>query len=299
MKPNISIDKNTNIPFLQLFIRSDPYICQYILSSDSMEKFAVIQPCPFLKPYIKQYWLLKTVGEPVSLARTVPAGMMNLILHRGNRLLSIQDHEYHPRVFLSGHEKTFADLEYSGQIDMVSVVFRPAGVRAFFNLPMNKVNNLRVTADDLGDKELAELEKAFTNTENDRICILMIEQFLLKRLRKLTEYNLQRIETAIRLIDSGQTDVAALASASCLSPKQFKRIFSEHIGANPKEFSRTIRFQRALHILETHSQISLTALAYECGYYDQSHLIKEFKALSGYTPSEYLAICLPHSDYFN
>jgi len=264
-----------------------------------MEKFLEIQPSPFLEPYIKQYWLLKTLGDPVSLARTVPTGMMNLILHRGSRLLSVHDNVYHPRVFLSGHEKTFADLEYSGQIDMISVVFRPAGARAFFNLPMNKVNDLRVTANDLGDKELAELESSLTSTENDRACILMIEHFLLKRLRNLTEYNLKRIETAISLINSGQTDVASLADAACLSTKQFKRIFSEHIGANPKEFSRTIRFQRALHILETRPQISLTVLAYECGYYDQSHLIKEFKALSGYTPTEYIAICPPHSDYFN
>lgn len=264
-----------------------------------MEEFRVIQPTSLLAPYIKNYWLLKTVSNSATLARTVPCGMMSLIFHRANPLLSIHTNEIHPRAFLSGHEKTFADLEYTGKINMISIVFQPAGVRAFFNLPIIRTNNLRLTPGDLEDKELSILENSLTSTEDDQICILLIEQFLLKRLTRLVEYNSNRIETTIRLINSGQTDVTVLAGAACLSTKQFNRIFSEYVGSNPKQFSRTVRFQRALHILETQPQISLTALTYECGYYDQSHLIKEFKALSGYTPTEYIATCLPYSDYFN
>ena len=264
-----------------------------------MEEFRIIPPSPLLAPYVKNYWLLKAVSDSASLQRTVPTGMMSLIFHRGNRLFSVYENELHPRAFLNGHESTFADLRYTGQINMISVVFRPAGVRAFFNLPIIKTNNLRLTAGDMEDKELSQLENSLTSTEDEQLCVLLIEQFLLKRLTRLAEHNLNRIEAAIRLINSGQTDVSVLADASCLSRKQFNRIFSEYVGSNPKEFSRTVRFQRALHILETGSQISMTALAYECGYFDHSHMIKEFKALSGYTPTEYIAACPPHSDYFS
>lgn len=263
-----------------------------------MEEFRIISPTAVLAPYVKYYWLLKTENNP-AVARTVPTGMMNLIFHRGQRLLSIHKNELHPRAFLSGQERTFADLKYDGQVDMISVVFRPAGVRAFFSLPANKAVGLRLTAEDMEDKELSALERSLISTEDDRLCILLIEQFLLKRLTRLTEHNLKRGESAIRLINAGRTDIAQLADTACLSSKQFGRIFSEHVGANPKEFSRTIRFQRALHILENNPQIPLTVLAYECGYFDQSHMIKEFKTLSGYTPSEYIAVCLPHSDYFD
>lgn len=263
-----------------------------------MEEFRIIQPSPLLAPYIKSYWLLKTACDSPALVRTVPCGMMNLIFHRGNRLLSIHENEFHPRAFLSGHEKTFADLEYSGEVSMISIVFRPIGVKAFFDFPIHQINNLRVTAEDLEDKELAVLEHSITSTENDEFCIFLIEQFLLKRLSRLSAHNLQRVDATIQLINSGQSDISLLADAACLSKKQFQRIFSEYVGSNPKEFSRTIRFQKALHILETRPQTSLTTLAYECGYFDQSHMIKEFKALSGYTPSGYLAVCQPYSDYF-
>jgi transcriptional regulator GlxA family with amidase domain len=84
-----------------------------------------------------------------------------------------------------------------------------------------------------------------------------------------------------------------------LSYKQFKRVFAEYTGANPKDWLRTVRFQKALYTLQTQPAISLAQLACECGYYDQPHLIKEFKTFSGYTPVEYSAIYAPCSDYFS
>lgn len=265
-----------------------------------MEDFRVIRPAPLLAPYVKNYWLLKTSGGgEAAVARTVPTGMMNLIFHRGERLLSLHEDALHPRAFLSGQERTFADLRYEGQVDMISVVFRPAGVRAFFDLPVGRLAGLRLTAGDIEDRELSRLEASLTSTEDDRMCITLVEQFLLRRLTRLAEHNLRRLDAAIGLINSGEANVAAMAEAACLGRKQFDRVFSEYVGAHPKEFSRTVRFQRALHILETDPGIGWAALAAECGYFDQSHMIREFRALSGYTPGEYLALCPPHSDYFS
>lgn len=264
-----------------------------------MEAFTIIPPASPLAPFVKHYWLLKTVGISDAVARTVPTGMMNLIFHRGTRLLSVHENQLHPRAFLSGQEKTFADLKYEGEINMISVVFRSVGVRAFFRFPIDRVTGLRATAGDLEDKEFLILENELTSTGDDAECIRLIEQFLLKRLTLLAEHNLKRIEASLRLIHSGETDVVQLADAACLSTKQFGRIFSEYIGTTPKEFSRIIRFQRALHILGNSPKTPFTALAYECSYFDQSHMIKEFKTLSGYTPGEYLAACPPHSDYFD
>lgn len=64
-----------------------------------MEEFNFINPTAALAPFIKYYWLLKTVGDETSLIRTVPTGMISLIFHRGNRLLSVSENEYHPQAF--------------------------------------------------------------------------------------------------------------------------------------------------------------------------------------------------------
>lgn len=264
-----------------------------------MEDFKIVQPSPLLAPYIKHYWLLKTTSTQPTLARILPTGMLSLIFHRGNKLLSTKDNIFHPRAFLCGYETSYDDLSYLGVVNMITVVFYPAGAHAFFPTSLSEINGLRVSPDDIEDKTFGDLEKRLTDTEDDSRCISLIEQFLLKKLYHLDELNSKRVSSAIQLINSGQTNVVALASDACLSPKQFTRIFSEHTGANPKEFIRIVRFQRALFSLQTHQPNSLTELAFHSGYYDQPHLIKEFKAISGYTPKEYLNICLPHSDYFS
>ncbi len=264
-----------------------------------MEAFTIIQPTSPLAPYIKHYWLLKTVGLPGAAVRTVPTGMMSLIFHRSVRLLSLQAKEFQPRAFLSGQDYTFADLSYEGQVDMISVVFRPAGVRAFFRFPAILAAGERLDAGDMGDKSLSELESRIAGCESDGLAVSLIEAFLLERLTPPASHNLHRLEASLRLIHSGENDIDRLAEAACLSHKQFSRVFADHIGTTPKEFARIIRFQRALQQLEQQPELLLTTLACDCHYYDQSHMIKEFKTLSGYTPRQYLATCPPHSDYFD
>ena len=97
----------------------------------------------------------------------------------------------------------------------------------------------------------------------------------------------------------GEIRISDLASSVFLSTKQFQRVFTGHVGISPKEFLRIVRFQHALYVLQSNPGMSFSQLAYECGFYDQSHLINEFKVFSGYTPKEYLAACAPHSDYFS
>ena len=89
-----------------------------------------------------------------------------------------------------------------------------------------------------------------------------------------------------------------LSETACLSSKQFGRIFADYVGTTPKEFIRIIRMQRALSMLQQDATIPFVQVAYECGFSDQSHMIKEFKLFSGYTPAEYLSVCAPYSDYF-
>ena len=87
------------------------------------------------------------------------------------------------------------------------------------------------------------------------------------------------------------TSVTELASIAC-----FERLFNELIGANPKEYARIVRLKLLQHDFEN---INLAQLAYQCGYADQSHFIREFKQFSGYTPLALLNVCEPYSDLFN
>jgi AraC-like DNA-binding protein len=83
----------------------------------------------------------------------------------------------------------------------------------------------------------------------------------------------------------GRVSIARLASASGLGESAFLRRFRDHIGASPKTFASLARLQRVLHIGPSASD--LTRLALDAGYYDQSHFIRDFRAMTGQTPGSY------------
>jgi transcriptional regulator GlxA family with amidase domain len=70
--------------------------------------------------------------------------------------------------------------------------------------------------------------------------------------------------------------------------RHLQRKFQHAVGASPKFFARTLRVEQAQRHIMLDSETDLTQLAYRCGYFDQAHFIKEFKAFAGMTPSEYV-----------
>jgi transcriptional regulator GlxA family with amidase domain len=69
------------------------------------------------------------------------------------------------------------------------------------------------------------------------------------------------------------------------------------VGITPKLLARITRFQKALNMLETNSSKSLTTVAYEGGFYDQSHFIRDFKEFTGYNPNTYFARNMEFTKY--
>ena len=164
---------------------------------------------------------------------------------------------------------------------MITVVFQPYAVKALFHIPSHLFHGQNVDTDAMEDVELSDLVKQVTDTSDNAVSIRLIEQFFLRRLYTLPEYNLKRMSAVFHEIN--------------LQPQ----INIAHVGTTPIEFISIVRMQRALSMLQQDATIPFVQVAYECGFSDQSHMIKEFKLFSGYTPAEYLSVCAPYSDYFS
>jgi len=265
-----------------------------------MEKFNVINPSLLLAPFVKYYWVLETEDDSVVTERTISTGCMSIVFHRGSRLFSSFGNDLQPQSFISGQTKFYTDVTSTGKINMIVVVFQPYAVKAFFPMSMYEFHEKNIALDDIGDPALNDLKKRVLDTVDDNQCISMIESYLLNRLHSFDEYNMKRIDAVIKGInEQPMINVTDLSQIACLSDKQLNRVFAEYVGSMPKEFIRIVRLQRALYLLQNSATENFTQLAYECGFYDQAHLIKEFKAFSGYTPKEYLLVCDPYSDYFS
>lgn len=264
------------------------------------ESFQLIKPSLALSPYVRHYWILETDKLFDVPERIIPFGNIQLSFYSGAPIH--KDHEvWQSQALLCGQTIGYADILPVGRIRIIAVVFQAIGAKAFFDLPMDEFAGLKIPVDDFSDPELQRLEERVVSTVDHGECISEIEQFLFKRLNPYQDHNYQRLQKVVGMINShkGEISIDTLADGVCLSHKQFRRIFSSHIGINPKDFIRTVRFQYALSLLQKNPRIHFSQLACDSGYYDQAHLIHEFKTFSGYTPGEYVSICEPYSDYFS
>jgi AraC-like DNA-binding protein len=184
---------------------------------------------------------------------------------------------------------------------MIKVGFQPGGLYRFLGIPMNEfLCKDQFDAIDLLGNEVKEindkLKYAISYTEMKTI----IENFLLKHISKLKQA--LPIDKVLPMLikERGLLKIDQLASQACLSIRQFERIFQQRIGLPPKHFSRMVRFSQAWILKEQTPGLSWIKIAYDCGYFDQMHLIRDFHEFAGVNPSKIEAELL-HSPvkYFN
>lgn len=265
-----------------------------------MQSFKIIKPALALAPYVRYYWILRDSAEIPVTERTLPIGCVQLVFHRGKRLLSLGERELQPQSFICGQSMDFTDVISTGEIDMITVVLQPHAAKAILHLPLNLFYGGLIPMDDMEDRELAGLSNSVACAPDQEACVHLIEDFLIHRLYTFNGYHLKQIGAALHLINTRiQVSTPELSDMACLGPKQFNRVFLDYVGATPKDFARIVRMQRALFKIQRDPSLSFAQLAYEAGFSDQSHMIKEFKLFSGYTPQEYLGVCAPYSDYFS
>jgi len=92
---------------------------------------------------------------------------------------------------------------------------------------------------------------------------------------------------AVRMIDEGETRIDNVAARLGVTARHLRRAFVESVGVGPKEYARSVRLHRALRRAKTSRDWA--QIATDVGYYDQAHLISEFRQLVGLTPVEYVA----------
>lgn len=266
--------------------------------------FHFAKPSWPLSLFVKQYWALDNClpeGQQ-HIQRIVPTGLPELTFYFDGKPKSLHSNRRIPEnTILCGQLKGYYDIAVTGSLSMFSVSFMPFGLRLFTGIPADEFYDLNVPfryVSELSDRLEDALFEALSFEER----VAITERFLAGLLSGQPDtYEVKRISSSLQLIrgSKGTIPVDRLSDAACLSRKQFERIFLNFIGTSPKQFLKTIRFQGSLHLKHHNPAISLTELAYNCGYYDQAHMINDYKSLSGITPGQYFKECEPVSDFFS
>jgi AraC-like DNA-binding protein len=186
-------------------------------------------------------------------------------------------------------------------MSLFSIIFLPHGLSAFLNLPIQEIYNQNIPLKYVFKDDVEEIEFNLFEAKSFSKQISIIENYLFNILKKnQINYNFERINSSIFKINQskGLISIDKLASEACFSRKQYERVFSQFVGSSPKQFLKIVRFQNAIDQKSKNSDLNLSSLAYDCGYYDQAHMINDFKNISGMTPKQYFDDCEAYSDYF-
>jgi AraC-like DNA-binding protein len=256
-----------------------------------------------LKPFIKCFWTLEAPASSMPEKQSiVPDGCMELIVHYGDlykQFMADGSFIVQPRSFVFGQITSPLEIEPTGRTGLVAARFHPDGFLPFSSSPIQQMENKAIALRQLFGDDAVVLEIAVLQASTNEERINIIKAFL-SNLLQTTEVRDRITQSGIDALlqSNGQLNVLELAEHLNINRRRLERKFSSAIGLSPKQLSKFIRLQATLKMMNDKKFTSLTSLAYENGYYDQAHFIKDFKEFTGVSPKEFYAGNLKMSTLF-
>jgi AraC-like DNA-binding protein len=252
------------------------------------------RPAPPLDRWVEMVWIYEDRERPAGLERVLPTGAAQLILNLAEDVTRIYDPDRAFRCvesagsILTGPGSRHQVIDTAEQQFVAGAVFRAGGVAAFTRLPVHETLDLDVALDDLWGGCAGSTLRARVLEAPDVDGKLDVIESALREMRQPREphpavaFALDTFRRSPRL-----TSITKVTDATGLSAKRFIDRFKREVGLTPKRYCRVLRFQRALRQAHGRRAIDWAHVAVDCGYFDQAHLIHDFRSFSGLTPSAY------------
>lgn len=193
--------------------------------------------------------------------------------------------EKQPCSVIVGPQFSRVNIRVHRKLSAIRVDFCPGGLYRLLGVPMHKLFDEGFDAFDFFGAGMKQINEQLQNTADLEEGKNIVEKFLLGRLTSLKKVLPFDAALNVLLKNDGNISVDKIASLSCVSVKQFERLCKERIGMNPKLYARILRFSKAYRLHEALPDLSWTKIAYEAGYYDQMHMIRDFKVFAGANPT--------------
>lgn len=245
----------------------------------------LFHPPAHLKKWVRFFWTLDctaTESSPFTL-KTFACRYPRIIFQHqdGHSAISHQT-QLLPLSFFSGLHSRPETLTFKNSFSLTGVSFFPHAIKTIFRIDCHEPLDRFVDLNDLAPK-WSEERLLHTADQHDRVDI--IAKFISSLLLKNGEQDLLTMKSVCHINNHSRCEaIKHLQDYYNISERQLERRFKKYVGFSPKQYLRITRFEKSIERILAHDFTNLSDIAYDLGFYDQTHFIQDFKEFSGYTP---------------
>jgi methylphosphotriester-DNA--protein-cysteine methyltransferase len=257
--------------------------------------FDFYKPKPPLSRFVDVFWLYEGRQVEQKIERILPTGTLELAINLRQNELRFYDAErpenssrFSGAVVSGAHGRGFKP-DGPEEILIIGVHFKPGGAFPFLGLPANYLADTHVDLETLWGPPARRLRERLCEARTSPDRFQLLQEALVSRLCDGVEKH-YAVSTALEMFVKNQPGPAVreIAKYLGLSQRRFIEVFKTEVGITPKLFSRIQRFQLTRAVVQQNPTPNWAGLAVDLGYFDQSHLIREFLEFSGLSPTDYL-----------
>jgi AraC-like DNA-binding protein len=247
-----------------------------------------------LGDFVDNFWFFDDYVPPFLKECILPSGTIEMVINLRDDELRIYD-PLQPERFrrfsgalVSGAYSRFFVIDTLQEASIMGAHFRPGGAFPFLGAQAGEVADLHVNLQDLWGPAAKELRERLCVLATPELRFRLLEEALTAHLFCSLEHH-GAVKFSLDLFaraDAGLT-VREVAERVGLSQRRLIEVFTAQVGMTPKLFTRVQRFQRARALIHHIDEPDWPQLAVDCGYFDQSHLIRDFRAFAGLSPTSY------------
>jgi len=183
------------------------------------------------------------------------------------------------------------EFSYPTRTESVGVHFKPWGLAPFLPMPAAELCDRPATVEQVwGQPDVAELRDRLATAAGPHEMLTMLEDELMRRLRKPPGLALVRRASTLIAATGGTVAVGELAVAAGVSGTHLVQRFKALVGVTPKRLARSYRFAATVLALDPAESIDWADVAARAGYFDQAHFGHEFREFTGFTPTRYVEV---------
>ena len=255
--------------------------------------FNFYKPKPPLSKFVDNFWLYEGFEAEQKTGRILPTGTLELVINLRQNELRFYDPErpencsrFSGAIVSGAHGRGFSPTK---EALIIGAHFKPGGAFPFLGLPAGDLTDTHVDLETIWGLSAGRLRERLCEATTSAERFQLLADALMARLCHGVEQH-YAVSTALEMFWKNQAGPTVREAAKYLglSQRRFIEVFKSEVGMTPKLFSRIQRFQQTRTFIQQNPSPNWADLAVHLGYFDQSHLIREFLEFSGLSPTDYL-----------